>query len=584
VEETPIETADGSYEVSLSVKFAKPSSPAKNAPAIPLMSLAPQVSQGAGSLKGGRSYYYAISAIGSDGSESPLSFVARATVAAGTDNNSVTLHDLSFAPGTTSFNVYRGLNPSQLLRIAKDEAVTTQWIDAGADEELAAPPDANYHHANFYWRMELLPLTAAETQSGTTIGNAQLRMLPNEFRGKLVRICTGKGRGQERTVLSNTETVLTVGTQWTIDPDATSSFVVIEPTWNFAALTEVSPVVFRVPNRENAVVHISGRAANVHDRECSYELSPLTRWTIGGAAGDKDVPEAPIFGLNSPGQGTCEVSGIGFHNLENTRTISAGSLTLHYWNELSGTTTFVVAEPMTVDSDVLRLSAAGPFQVGSVVQIGAELVSVDEVSEDGLILTVQRGRLGSNPGEHNAGEKVWPLDRKAFVLPFLRGIFGTPASGSYSQVLVIPDIRIIAAEMYVTNVKGNSQVGVACYSGLIDGGIRTLSGGQISLQVNGPLAVQSNAVPQLSIESSHAVRDVFANVIEPPTGGPMEVRVTSDGETYCSLTIPEGETLSDPVIDGLSLPPLVAGWKLGLDVIGVGGERPGAGLTVTLRL
>ena len=44
-------------------------------------------------------------------------------------------------------------------------------------------------------------------------------------------------------------------------------------------------MVFRVPNRENAVVHISGRAANVHDRECSYELSPLTRWTIGGAAG-----------------------------------------------------------------------------------------------------------------------------------------------------------------------------------------------------------------------------------------------------------------------------------------------------------
>ena len=96
---------------------------------------------------------------------------------------------------------------------------------------------------------------------------------------------------------------------------------------------------------------------------------------------------------------------------------------------------------------------------------------------------------------------------------------------------MIPDIRIIAAEMYVTNVKGNSQVGVACYSGLIDAGIRTLSGGQISLQVDGPLAVQSNAVPQLSMESSHAVRDVFANVIEPPTGGPMEVRVTRNGES-----------------------------------------------------
>ena len=69
----------------------------------------------------------------------------------------------------------------------------------------------------------------------------------------------------------------------------------VEPTWNFAALTETSPVVFRVPNRENAVVHISGRSANVHDRECSYELSPLTRWTIGGAAADKDVPDGSNF-------------------------------------------------------------------------------------------------------------------------------------------------------------------------------------------------------------------------------------------------------------------------------------------------
>ena len=39
IEETPIETADGSYEVSLAVSFRTPRSPSKNAPAIPLMSL-----------------------------------------------------------------------------------------------------------------------------------------------------------------------------------------------------------------------------------------------------------------------------------------------------------------------------------------------------------------------------------------------------------------------------------------------------------------------------------------------------------------------------------------------------------------
>lgn len=584
IEETPIETADGSYEVSLSVSFATPTSPSKSAPAIPLMSLAPRLLQGGGTLKGSQSYYYAVSAVGEDGNESALSFVARATALTGDNTNAVILHDLSFAPGTRSFNVYRGPNPTQLLRVAKEQAIVSEWTDEGIEQELAAPPDANYHHANFYWRLELLPETSGGIHSDSSIGNESLRMLPNEYRGKLVRICKGKGRGQERLVLSNTETLLVVSTKWTVEPDSTSLFVVVEPTWNFAALTETSPVVFRVPNRERAVIHLSGRSANVHDRECSYELSPLTRWTIGGAAADNDVPPTPIFGLNSPGQGLCEITGIGFQDLTNTRSISAGSLTLHFWNELTPATSITLDEAVSEESAVLRLSNPASFSVGGIIQLGPELVSIDEISEDQLELTVQRGVMGTEVTEHDAGSSVWPLERKSFVIPFVRGIFGTPASGSYSQVLTVPDIRIVAAELYVTNVKGNSQVGVASFSTLVDGGIRTLSGGQFSMQVDGPLAVQSNAVPHLSVESSHAIRDVFANVIEPSTGGPIEVRVTRDGESYCTLTIPAGETLSDPIIDGITLPPLAAGLKLGLDVIAVGSDRPGAGLSVTLRL
>ena len=584
IEETPIETADGSYEVSLSVSFATPSKPSKNSPGIPLMSLAPQTDQTGGTLKGDRSLYYAISAVSADGEESALSFVARATLAAGFDTHQVTLHDLSFAPGTASFRVYRGVNPTQMLRVADGEALSEEWTDNGVDEELAAPPDPNYHHANFYWRMELLPETSGDIHSETTIGNDSLAMLPNEYRGKLVRISSGKGRGQERQILSNAATVLTLATKWNVEPDATSMFVVVEPTWNFAALTETSPVVFRVPNRQNAVIHISGRSADVHDRECSYELSPLTRWTIGGAAGDLGVPPAPIFGLNSAGQGMCEISGIGFTDFTNTRTITAGSLTLHYWNELAGSTSVTLSQAASDGDTVLHLSGEGEFGVGSLVQIGAELVSVDSISTDHLQLTVQRGARGSTPSVHDAGAKVWRLQRKAFVLPFVKGIFGTSASGSYSQMLVVPDIRIAAAELYVTNVKGNSQVGVAAFSGLVDGGIRTLSGGQFSMQIDGPLAVQSDAVPELSVESPHAVRDIFATVMESPTGAPITVRVKRDGETFCTLTIPEGATLSDEVIDGLTLPPLGGGWKLGLDVVSAGTDRPGAGLTVTIRL
>src|SRR5690606_21295036 len=111
----------------------------------------------------------------------------------------------------------------------------------------------------------------------------------------------------------------------------------------------------------------------------------------------------------------------------------------------------------------------------------------------------------------------------------------------------------------------------------------TLSGGQLALQVDGVLAVQSDAVPRLNMGAAHAVRDVFATVIEPSTEGAIELRVTADGETYCTVTIPAGEALSDPWIDGLTLPPLAEGCQVGLDVIATGSVRPGAGLTVTIR-
>ena len=60
---------------------------------------------------------------------------------------------------------------------------------------------------------------------------------------------------------------------------------------------------------------------------------------------------------------------------------------------------------------------------------------------------------------------------------------------------------------------------------------------------DGALSVQSEAVPRVSVEAAHAVRDIYANVMEPSTGAPIEVRVTRDGESYVTLTIPPGETL-----------------------------------------
>ncbi len=327
VEERSSELADGSYNVAIAVSFAQPTLPGVNSPGIPLISLAAQTDSVGGTLKGGRNYYYAVSASGIDG-DSGLSFVVRVSVPSGTDSNTVTLSGLSFAPGSTDFQVYRGSNPTQMLRIANNETLAVTFVDAGLDSQIASPPDKNFDHANFYWRLELHPETPVTIHSATTVGNSSGGMNVDEYRGKPVRITRGKGRGQERTVLSNDATTLLLALKWDVEPDSTSFFAVAETGWTFGALSPTSPAVFAVPNRENAVVQISGRSANVHDKECAYDLSPLTRYTIGGAAGDADVPEAPIFGLISAGQGKVEVGGIGFTDLANTRTVPAASLTL----------------------------------------------------------------------------------------------------------------------------------------------------------------------------------------------------------------------------------------------------------------
>jgi hypothetical protein len=382
-------------------------------------------------------------------------------------------------------------------------------------------------------------------------------------------------------VASNDATTLTLVTSWDIAPDSASKFVVCEGAWNFGALSESSPVTFTVPNRQNAVVHISGRAANVNERECAYELSPLTRHTIGGAAEDSDVPDTPIFGLSSAGRGTLQVGAIGFQDTSNVRSITAGTLSLHCWNELSGVSSILLAEAVDDSTTAISVTASAGAQKGVLLQVGTEVMVVRDVN--GLTYEVERGAYGSPAVSHNADEPVYHLSRHVTILAFAKGFFGTPASGSYSQILTMPNVRVVVAELFVTNARGNSQVGSACYSStLTDRGIRTLSGGQITMQVDGPLAVQSDAVPAIQVDTKRAVRDVFATVNEVPGGSDVLVRVTRDGEPYCDLTIPAGDDISD-VVEGRDLPPLDPDWRLSVDILSVGDGAPGAGLTVTIR-
>ncbi|MEO7649901.1 MAG: phage tail protein, partial [Bryobacteraceae bacterium] len=373
VVEIPSGTTDGGSTVEAQASFLVPPVATANRSGIPFVSFAPTLGS-SGTLAGDQTVYYAVSALDAGGEESGLSFVVRAQIPPGPDTNSVTLTGLSFSPSGTAFRVYRGPSPAQLFRIGSDETIAAAFTDTGLTSTLAAPPDANYHHANFYWRLELQPEYAGTVHTTSTIGNGALSMLLNEYRGMVVRVARGKGAGQERGIASNTPTTLTVLSAWDIQPDATSYFVVAESGWHAAASGATSPVQFEIPNRAGQVVHISGRAANVNDRESPAELATVTRWVIGGAGLlglDEDIPPQPAFGVGLPvsGAGVLELSGISFEALENTRAITAGTFTVHYWAELSGQPQARLSVAMTDIATTVHLTETAGAEPGDFIQV-----------------------------------------------------------------------------------------------------------------------------------------------------------------------------------------------------------------------
>ena len=341
--DTPL--SDGTTTVSLAVAFVTPALVAASGVRIPLVGLNPAIGTTGGTLTGGQTLYYAVSALDAGGAETALSFTIAARIPSGTETNTVTLTGLSFSPGTSGMNIYRGPNPYELLRVGDNVAAATTFLDDGIVPELVGAPDANYNHANFYWRLELQPEVAANIHTAATIGNTTLGMLADDFKGTVARIVSGTGRGQERSIVTNDATTLTITPPWTIPPDSTSQFVVAETTWKFGGLSTTSPAQILVPDQPGTTVEISGRSANVLNQESAAELNPFTRWQISGGNGggvDTRVPPAPVFGLNPVGQGNLELLGISFTSFTNTRTIVAGTLALFFWNELSSPSAYSI--------------------------------------------------------------------------------------------------------------------------------------------------------------------------------------------------------------------------------------------------
>ncbi|MCZ2155376.1 MAG: phage tail protein, partial [Bryobacterales bacterium] len=161
ITERALQETDGGVAILLSTSFAAPTTPAPSFPSRPRLSLRPQTTTGSGTLAGGKTYYYGVTALDPAGRESGVSYLASAALPSGASTCSVTLCDLSFPSGSAAFNVYRGENPQVLMKIGGSLPISVIFLDDGKAPAIVPAPDENYDHANVYWRYELHPPTPA---------------------------------------------------------------------------------------------------------------------------------------------------------------------------------------------------------------------------------------------------------------------------------------------------------------------------------------------------------------------------------------------------------------------------------------
>ena len=316
---------------------------------------------------------------------------------------------------------------------------------------------------------------------------------------------------------------------------------------------------------------------------------------LGGGNTQYGIADPPSFSLIAPGGGNLTLYAVGFADPAKAASVTSGTLQLFQWNELNTPSPYELFSSIDLNSVTIELNLPVSLSFGQAIQIGNELLTSVSANAQNGPYNVVRGALGSVPSVHSAGDSVLVLDSTAIVVPFAQNFFQNSASANYMHTISLPDVRIVAAEFAVTNSFGQSQATQTSFADISpeDSTLRTLSGGQFSLQVNGYLATQQNAAPPLIIEATHAVRDIRATVSQAAVGYDISVQLFQSGEAYgVPLLISSGTTISNALINGASLSPLMVGDILTIDVTlnlttsaeSTNGPSPGRDLTITIRL
>lgn len=587
---TELEIAEGASDpegglVELVTRFTPPDNRALSRLPAPLVDIAPNVIGEGGSLTGGRSMYYGLTSVDETGAESTLSFLVRADLPSGLTQAAVEITGISRPAPATGVRVYRGPHPMELYRLAALDEAQVRFIDTGSEPEMRTPADPNYDHAEILWRFELLPDTQASSWSDATIGKSGLGLVPDAYQGGIVRISAGRGSGQERRIVSHAAEEILIDGLWSVIPDSTSRFCIVEPGWKSAGSSTTDELRFWVPARYGQNLHVIARSVSALGLTSPMELCSITKYSLGGAGGtDSDAPGEPVFSISTGDQAEVILGGIGFASLDNTFSVTSGTLTLYYWDELLSPSLHSLGATAQGDATVLTMNATSGILVDQFLQIGREIVLVAGVRATEL--DVVRGQLGTIAEEHAQGSTLWPLSSRVSTLSFPPGFFGSPASGSYTHRVTLRSARIAGAELTVRNRHGNSPAAKNEYTSTQALGLRTAQGSQLTIQLSGIPSVENSVAPPLPVPSATVVYDAYAVMSTGPIGGDVVVRVRANERTLAQLTIGEGTSWSN-VVSGFGLPPLGEGESVEADVLSVPtgeGSHPGHDLTVALRI
>lgn len=198
-----------------------------------------------------------------------------------------------------------------------------------------------------------------------------------------------------------------------------------------------------------------------------------------------------------------------------------------------------------------------------------------------LALNGSSGSGAYTSGGQIAGARLFAVQEKVAIFAFEPLFFTLAAATNWRGLVELLNARVCTLIGWFTNAFGDSPVFTG--DGL-QATTRTLMGGQIDLEVEGVLGIQSDAVPAITAPAAAAVSAVFAYVKTAPTGAAIRVVVKVNGTAWATCVIQAGQTSATASQSGRALGPLAPGAQITLDITAVGTTFPGERLSVQIKL